>query len=63
MPKQVGQGRINERKKKQSFRFVPTRGIRDNSKKNCKKIQKIKIPHYGFFSSQKRVEKDEKERK
>ena len=49
--------------KKFSFRFVPTRGIRDNSKKNCKKIQKIKIPHYGFFSSQNRMEKVEKERK
>ena len=30
MPKEVGKGRKRE---KQSFRFVPTRGIRDNSKK------------------------------
>ena len=31
--------------------------------KNGKKIQKIKKHHYGFFSSQNRLEKAEKERK
>ena len=56
-------GLKKRKNKKISFRFVPTRGIRDNSKKNCKKIQKIKIPHDGFFSSQNRLEKDEKEQK
>ena len=32
-------------------------------KKNSKKIQKIKKYHYGFISSQNRLEKYEKERK
>ena len=32
-------------------------------KKNSKKIQKIKKPHYDFFSSQNRLEKAEKEKK
>ena len=31
--------------------------------KNSKKIQKIKIYHYGFISSQNRVENAEKEKK
>ena len=31
--------------------------------KNSKKIQKIKKHHYGFFSSQNRLGKAEKERK
>ena len=31
--------------------------------KNSKKIQKIKKHHYGFISSRRRLEKDEKERK
>ena len=31
--------------------------------KNSKKIGKIKIYHYGFISSQNRLEKDEKVRK
>ena len=41
------------------FRSYPTR----NSKfqKNSKKIQKIKKYHYGFISSQNRLEKGEKE--
>ena len=31
--------------------------------KNCNKIQKIKICHYGFIPNQNKLEKDEKERK
>ena len=31
--------------------------------KNSKKIQRFKKYHYGFISSQKKLEKDEKERK
>ena len=44
-----------------SFRSYPTH----NRKflKNSKKIQKIKKYHYGFISSQNRLEKAEKERK
>ena len=44
-----------------SFCSYPTRNLK--FQKNCKKIQKIKIYHYGFISSQNRLEKDEKERK
>ena len=32
-------------------------------KKNSNKIQKLKKYHYGFISSQNRLEKEEKERK
>ena len=44
-----------------AFRSFPTR----NSKfqKNSNKIQKIKIYHYGFISSQNRLVKAEKEKK
>ena len=41
--------------------FYPTRN--KEFQKNGKKIQKIKKHHYGFFSSQNRLEKAEKERK
>ena len=46
-----------------SFRSDPTRRVRENSKKNSKKIQKIKRYRYGFISSQNRLEKAEKEKK
>ena len=52
-----------QRKEKMSFRFVHTQRVIENSKKNSKKFQKIKKPCYGFFSSQNRLEKAEKERK
>ena len=42
-----------KRKKKLSFRFVPTRCVIENSKK----IKKIKKYHYEFISSQNRLEK------
>ena len=51
-----------ERKQKLSFRFVLTRRVIENSKKNSEKIQKIKKFHYGFISSQNRTEKAEKEK-
>ena len=43
------------------FRSYPTRNR--NFQKNSKNIQKIKKYHYGFISSQNRLEKAEKNRK
>ena len=43
------------------FHFYPTRNRK--FQKNSKKIQKIKIYHNGFISSQNRLEKAEKEKK
>ena len=45
----------NERKNKISFLSVPSQSEIWNSKKNSKKIQKIKEHHYGFFSSENRM--------
>ena len=45
------------------FHSVPTRRIVQSSQKIAKKIKKIKKYHYGFISSQNRLENDEKERK
>ena len=42
------------------FRSYPTRNRK--FQKNSKKIQKIKKYHYGFMSSQNRLENAEKER-
>ena len=42
------------------FRSYPTRNRK--FQKNSKKIQKIKRYHYGFMSSQNRLENAEKER-
>ena len=50
-------------KKKLSFRFVPTHRVTENSEKNSEKIKKNKKYHYGFISSQSRLEKSEKRRK
>ena len=44
-----------------SFRSYPTRNLK--FQKNCNKIQKIKIYHYGFVSSENWLEKAEKEKK
>ena len=52
-----------DKKKKLSFQSVPTRPGIENSKKNSKKIQKIKKHYYGFISSQNRLGDAEKERK
>ena len=49
-----------------NFRFVLFRSYttRDRKfQKNSKKIKNVKKYHYGFISSQNRLEKDEKERK
>ena len=46
--------------------FVPFRFYQTHNRKfqkNSKKIRKIKKYHYGFISSQNRLEKAEKERK
>ena len=60
--KTVGKGRERENIKIiVPFRSNPTRNIK--FKKNSKKIQRFKKYHYGFISSQKKLEKDEKERK
>ena len=40
------------RKKKLSFRFVPTQSVIENSKKIAKKFKKLKKYHYGFILSQ-----------
>ena len=53
--------RKREKKTIASFRPYPNRNRK--SKKNRKKIQKIKKHHYGFFSSQNRLGKAEKEQK
>ena len=61
----IGWKRLKKRENKYyrfvSFRSYPT----DNRKfqKNSKNIQKIQKYHYGFISSQNRLEKAEKERK
>ena len=61
-PKQVGKGREGEKIKiivvfcsypRQNWKF----------QKNCNIIEKIKMYHYGFISSQNRLENTEKERK
>ena len=43
------------------FRSYPTRNRK--FQKNNKKLRKAKKYHYGFISSENRLEKDEKERK
>ena len=48
---------------KLSFRFIPSRCVIENSIKIRKKFKKIKKYHYGFISSQNRLENDEKVRK
>ena len=60
-PKRVGRGR-EWAKKKLSFRSVLNRPGIENSKKNSKKIQKIKKHHYGFISSQNGSREAEKEK-
>ena len=59
----IGWNRLTNKEKKivVPFRSLPTRNRK--FQKNSKKIQKIKKPCYDFFSSQKSLEKDEKERK
>ena len=47
-----------ENKNYRSDQFLP-----DSLQRISKKLKKIKKHHYGFFSSQNRLEKPEKERK
>ena len=51
------------RKKKSSFRFVPTRPVIENSKKISKKMKKMTKIHYGVISRQNRLEKANEVRK
>ena len=52
------------KKKNLSFRSVSTHPVIENSKKLANKLKKkLKKHHYGFFSSQNRLGKAEKERK
>ena len=48
---------------KKLFRWVPTRPVIENFKKNSKKIQKIRKYRHSFFSSQNKLGKAEKEKK
>ena len=60
---QIGWKRMGEREnKKLSFRFVVTRRVKENSKKIGKIFKKLKKYHYGFISSQNRMENAGKER-
>ena len=63
----IGCKRQRKREKKNyrsvPFRSVPTRPVREHSKKIANKIQKIKKYHYGISSGQNMLEKAEKERK
>ena len=61
MPKQVGKGREKE-KIKFGFRSSLTRN-RKFQKRMARKLKNFKKNHYGFISSQNRLEKAEKERK
>ena len=60
--KQVGKGREREKiKKNRSNEFLPDPEQRIS--KNSKTVPTIKKHHYGFFSSENRLGKAEKERK
>ena len=59
----IGWKRPRKRQKyKLSFRFVPTQRVIENSKKIAKKFKKLQKYHYGFISSQNRLEKAEKKK-
>ena len=61
----IGWKRVRKSKNK-NYRSVPFRSYPTRNKKfqnNSKKIQKIKKYHYGFISSQNRLEKAKKNRK
>ena len=53
--------RKTENKNYRSVQFLPR--VKQQIKKNSKKIQKTKEHRYGFISSQNRLENDEIERK
>ena len=64
-PKQVGKGREREKKKKKKIVPLSSYKIcnRKFKKNEAKKLKNFKKHHYGIFSSQKKLEKAEKERK
>ena len=43
-----------------NYRYVPFLPLNRKSQKNSKKVQKFKKYHYGFITSQNRLEMDEK---
>ena len=54
------------KKENNNYRYTPFRSyptLNRKFQKNSKKFQKVNKYHYGFISSQNRLEKDEKERK
>ena len=55
--------RKNENNNYRSVPFSSYLTLNRKFQKNSKKIQRFKKYHYGFISSQKKLEKDEKERK
>ena len=61
-PKDVRKAR-ERKKKKLSFRSIPTHPAIENSKKIAKKLKKLKKHHYGLFSSQNMTGQAENERK
>ena len=61
MPKQVGKGQEGEKKKKLSFRSIPTRREIENSKKILKKLKKLKNTIMASFQAKNRLEKEGKE--
>ena len=61
----IGWKRPRKRKNK-NYRSVPFRSYTTHNRKfqkNSNKFQKVKKHHYGFFTSQNRLENAEKERK
>ena len=58
--------KMPRKRKNKNYRSGPFRSYTTGNgkfQKNSKKIEKVKKHHYGFFSSQNRFEKAEKERK
>ena len=56
----IGWKRLRKRENK-NYRFVPFQPTRNTKfQKNSKKIQNIKKFHYGYISSENRLEKDVK---
>ena len=56
--------KADEKGRKKNYRFVPfLPGAEKKMQKKSQKIKKTKKHYYGFFSSHKRLEKADKERK
>ena len=56
--------KMPRKRKNKNYQSVPfLHGAKQKIPKKQQKIEKLKKCHYGFISSQNRLEKDEKERK